>query len=83
VLAGRSPGLHTARTRPDCVRGDKACSSRVIRGHLRDRGITAVIPEPVNQAGHRGCNVVERRFNLLEQWRGLATRYYVTGQVAE
>ncbi|EMD22991.1 Mobile element protein [Amycolatopsis azurea DSM 43854] len=24
---------------------------------------------------YRCCNVVERRFNLLKQWRGLATRY--------
>ncbi|WIX78564.1 transposase [Amycolatopsis carbonis] len=61
---------------------------------MHDRGITAVIPEPADQAGHRtrpgsrggrppafdsvdyrGRNVVERRFNLLKQWRGLATRY--------
>lgn len=41
------------RTRPDAVRGDKAYSSRAIRGHLRSRGITAVIPEPDDQKGHR------------------------------
>ena len=41
------------RTRPDAVRGDKAYSSRAIRTHLRDRGITAVIPEPADQQGHR------------------------------
>jgi transposase len=41
------------RTRPDAVRGDKAYSSRAIRAHLRDRGITAVIPEPADQQGHR------------------------------
>lgn len=41
------------RTRPDAVRGDKAYSSRAIRGHLRQRGITAVIPEPSDQIGHR------------------------------
>lgn len=87
-------GRGRARTRPDRVRGDKAYSSRAIRGHLRGRGITAVIPEPADQAGHRkrrgsrggrppafdpvdyrGRNVAERRFNLLKQWRGLATRY--------
>ena len=90
----RRAGGGRARTRPDRDRGDKAYSSRAIRGHLRDRGIAAVIPEPVDQAGHRkrrgsrggrppafdaadyrGRNVIERRFNLLEQWRGLATRY--------
>lgn len=88
------PGRGRARTRPDRVRGDKAYSSRAIRGHLRARGIIAVIPEPVDQVGHRtrrgsrggrppafdpvdyrGRNVVERRFNLFKQWRGLATRY--------
>ena len=41
------------RTRPDAVRGDKAYTSRAIRTHLRERGITAVIPEPSGQAGHR------------------------------
>lgn len=41
------------RTRPDAVRGDKAYSSRAIRAYLRDRGITAVIPEPADQQGHR------------------------------
>jgi transposase len=87
-------GRGRARTRPDRVRGDKAYSSRAIRGHLRARGIVAVIPERADQAGHRkrrgsrggrppafdpvdyrGRNVVERRFNLLKQWRGLATRF--------
>lgn len=82
------------RTRPDRVRGDKAYSSRAIRHHLRTRRITAVIPQPADQAGHRkrrgsrggrppafdpvdyrGRNVVERSFNHLKQWRGLATRY--------
>ncbi len=41
------------RKRPDAVRGDKAYSSRAIRGHLRTRGIKAVIPEPDDQKGHR------------------------------
>ena len=61
---------------------------------LRSRGITAVIPEPADQAGHRARrgsrggrpvsydaedykqrNVVERFFNRIKNWRGLATRY--------
>ena len=41
------------RTRPEAVLGDKACSSRAIRAHLRTRGIKAVIPEPADQQGHR------------------------------
>jgi transposase len=35
------------------MRADKAYSSRAIRTHLRSRGITAVIPEPDDQKGHR------------------------------
>ncbi len=45
--------LGRPRTRPDAVRADKAYSSRAIRSHLRERGITAVIPEPDDQIGHR------------------------------
>lgn len=41
------------RTTPDALRGDKAYSSRAIRANLRARGITAVIPEPSDQLGHR------------------------------
>lgn len=87
-------GRGRARTRPDRMRGDKAYSSRAVRAHLRSRRITAVIPEPDDQAGHRarrgsrggrppafdavdyrGRNVIERRFNVVKQWRGIATRY--------
>jgi transposase len=82
------------RTRPEAVLADKAYSARAHRGALRERGITAVIPEPADQAAHRrrrgskggrpvGCdpiayrgrNVVERAFNQLKAWRGIATRY--------
>ncbi|MFD6904859.1 IS5 family transposase [Streptomyces sp. NPDC060077] len=41
------------RTRPDVVLADKAYSSRVIREHLRNRGIRAVIPVPADQRRHR------------------------------
>ncbi len=82
------------RTRPASLAGDKAYSSKAIRAHLRARRITAVIPEPADQIGHRRRrgsaggrpvdfdtvayrrrNVIERSFNHLKQWRGLATRY--------
>ncbi len=46
-------GPSRPRTRPDALRGDKAYSSRGHRAHLRARGITAVVPEPADQAGHR------------------------------
>ncbi|EFL37330.1 transposase, IS4 [Streptomyces griseoflavus Tu4000] len=41
------------RTRPESVLADRAYSSRAIRGHLRQRGIRAVIPQPSDQIGHR------------------------------
>ena len=50
-VARAGPGR--PRTRPQRLRGDKAYSSRAIRAHLRSRGITAVIPEPADQQGHR------------------------------
>ena len=88
----RGPGR--PRTTPDCLRGDKAYSARGHRSLLRSRGITAVIPEPADQAGHRKRkgssggrpvsydvqdlkqrSVVERFFNRMKNWRGLASRY--------
>lgn len=56
VMAGiriARPGGGRPRTRPDHVRADKAYSSRAIRSHLRRRQITATIPEPADQTGHR------------------------------
>jgi transposase len=41
------------RSKPEALRGDKAYSARAHRAHLRSRGITAVIPEPSDQIGHR------------------------------
>jgi hypothetical protein len=41
---------HLDAAGPHRVRGD---SSPAIRAHLRSRRITAVIPEPADQAGHR------------------------------
>jgi len=87
-------GKGRPRTRPDALLGDKAYSARAHRGHLRDRGITTVIPEPADQLANRvrrgsaggrpvtfdkvlykRRNVVERAFNKLKNWRGIATRY--------
>jgi transposase len=41
------------RTRPQQVLGDKAYSSKANRQLLRRRQISAVIPEPDDQVGHR------------------------------
>ena len=94
VLPVYREGPGRPRTTPDALRADKAYSSRAIRASLRARGITAVIPEPRDQIGHRknrgsrggrpvdfdaedykSRNVVERTFNHIKNWRGLATRY--------
>lgn len=91
-VARAGPGR--PRTTPDALLGDKAYSSRGHRALLRERGITAVIPEPADQKGHRrrrgskggrpvshdierykDRNVIERSYETLKQWRGLATRY--------
>ena len=50
-VARTGPGR--PRTTPAALRADKAYSSRGHRALLRSRGITAVIPEPADQAGHR------------------------------
>ncbi|KOT94317.1 transposase, partial [Streptomyces sp. NRRL F-5755] len=41
------------RTAPVSVLADKAYSSGAIRGHLRRRGIRAVIPQPADPAANR------------------------------
>lgn len=46
-------GSGRPRVRPDALRADKAYSSKAIRAHLRERGIVAVIPEPVDQQRNR------------------------------
>ena len=46
-------GRGRARTRPDRVLADKAYSNKVIRAHLRRRGIAATIPKPADQIAHR------------------------------
>jgi transposase len=83
------------RVRPDHVLGDKGYSSKAIRAWLRRHGIGHTIPERTDQIrnrlrrGSRGGrpptfdkrrNVVERCFNRLKQWRGIATRYDKTAE---
>ncbi len=44
-------------------------------GHRKRRGRDGGRPVTYDRDAYRGRNVVERGFNQLEQWRGLATRY--------
>ena len=53
ALAVPRLGPGRPRTRPDRVLGDKAYSSRANRALLRERKITAVIPEPADQQANR------------------------------
>jgi transposase len=79
------------RVRPEHLIADKGYSTNKIRTYLRSRRIAHTIPERSDQLaararrGHRRCgfdrdiyrlrNVVERCFNRLKRFRGIATRY--------
>jgi len=43
--------------------------------HRRRRGRHGGRPPKFDAEAYRGRNVIERGFNLLKQWRGIATRY--------
>lgn len=44
-------------------------------GHRKRRGSMGGRPPAFDAENYRGRNVVERSFNNVQQWRGLATRY--------
>ena len=44
-------------------------------GHRRRKGSKGGRPPAFDTEAYKGRNVVERSFNTLKQWRGLATRY--------
>jgi transposase len=81
----RRIGRGRPRCRPDHVVADKAYASRGFRAYLRQRGISHTIPEKRDQHGgrpprfdreiYRRRNTVERCFNRLKSFRGIATRY--------
>jgi transposase len=76
-------GRGRPKHRPGRVVGDKAYSSRHIRGYLRRRGIRITIPHkenehrsgPFDRAIYRLRERVERLINRLKQNRRIATRY--------
>ncbi len=43
--------------------------------HRKNRGSRGGRPHAFDRVAYRGRNVVERCFNRLKQWRGVATRY--------
>lgn len=52
-LCIKRPGRGRPRRRPDALLADKAYSNKAIRGHLRERRITAVIPPKSDQLPDR------------------------------
>ncbi|MEU3027690.1 transposase [Streptomyces incarnatus] len=57
---------------------DKGYSSKAVRARLRRRGVGHTIPERADHCDKQLCkrrNVVERCFDRLKEWRGIATRY--------
>jgi transposase len=68
---------------PEAFLADKAYDADRLIIALRGRGIKPVIPPKVNRLIQRYCdfalyrerNLVERFFNTLKHFRGLATRY--------
>lgn len=44
-------------------------------GHRKNRGRHGGRPPVFDAAAYKGRNVVERSFNQIKDWRGLATRY--------
>lgn len=71
------------KQRPRSVAGDKAYSSRRIRGWLRSKRMRAVIPTRSDErpnprfdrTAYRGRNVVERCVGWLKGFRRLGTRF--------
>ena len=45
------------------------------KGHRARRGARGGRPVTHDRAAYRGRNVIERAFNLIKNWRALATRY--------
>ena len=68
---------------PRALLADKAYDADALIDALRARSITPVIPPKANRIVKRDCdfalycerNLVERFFNTLKHFRGIATRY--------
>ena len=87
VADARAGGRHhsgcAASRRGRAFIGDKGYDSDALVEKLEQRGITPVIPPKANRKEPRETdftlycerNLVERFFNALKQYRGIATRY--------
>ena len=78
----------TADIRPDALLADKGYDADSFIKSLEARGIAVVIPPKSNRKVQRGCdyalyaerNLVERFFNNIKHFRGIATRYEKTAR---
>src|ERR687893_986809 len=81
--AVKRPGRGRPKLRPRAIVGDKGCTGRPVRDHLRRHGITAVIPQLktektprlIDRDLYRERNVIERLVGRLKEYRRIATRY--------
>ena len=72
-----------AQVETDAVIADKGYDSNALVETLEERGVTPVIPPKANRKEPRKTdfvlycerNLVERFFNKLKQYRGIATRF--------
>jgi len=70
-------------TNPGAVIADKAYDADAFIGKLTKQGTTPVIPPKANRKDQRECdfalycerNLIERFFNKIKHFRGIATRY--------
>jgi putative transposase len=70
-------------TNPGAVIADKAYDADTLIDKLTDQGVTPVIPPKANRKSKRECdfalycerNLIERFFNKIKHFRGIATRY--------
>jgi transposase len=77
-----------AQVEPKALLGDKGYDADGLINSLEVRAIKAVIPPKSNRKVKRDCdfalyaerNLVERFFNTIKQYRGIATRYEKTAR---
>ena len=78
----------TANITPQALLADKGYDADSFIHGLERRGITVVIPPKSNRKVQRDCdyalyaerNLVERFFNTIKHFRGIATRYEKTAR---
>ena len=77
-----------AKVAPQALLADKGYDSDALIESLGVRAIQAVIPPKSNRKIKRGCdyalyaerNLIERFFNIIKHFRGIATRYEKTAR---